>query len=44
MITLKINIATTQDYYSQTLIVYCMKVKFKISMKIVSNKEIFMII
>ena len=24
MITLKINIVTTQDYYSQTLIVSCM--------------------
>ena len=34
MITLKINMATIQDYYLQTLIVQCMELKLKISWKI----------
>ena len=33
MITLKINKVTTQKYYSQTLILLCMKLKLKMSMK-----------
>ena len=34
MITLKINMRTNKNYYSQTLIVSCMKLKLKMSMKI----------
>ena len=33
MITLKINMTTNQNYYSQTLIVWCMKLKLRRSMK-----------
>ena len=36
MITLKINIITNQNYYSQTLIFLCMKLKLKMSLKILA--------
>ena len=36
MITLKINKATTQDYYIKTIIVQCMKLKLKMSMNILA--------
>ena len=36
MITLTINMVTTQDYYSQTLITKCMKLKLKMSMKVLA--------
>ena len=36
MITLEINLVTTQDYYSQILIVSCKKLKLKMSMKILA--------
>ena len=36
MITLKINTVTTQNSYSQTLIVYCIKLELKMSMKILA--------
>ena len=39
MITLKINIATNEIYYSQTLMVSCMKLKLKMSMKILATIE-----
>ena len=42
MITLKINIITAQDYYSQTVIFQFMKLKLKISVKIlVTIKKCF---
>ena len=34
MITLKTNMRTNKNYYSQALIVSCMKLKLKMSMKI----------
>ena len=34
MIILKVNMITTQDYYSLTLVVWCMKLKRKIFMNI----------
>ena len=37
MVTLKINMVTTEDYYLQTLISYCMKLKLKISVKILAT-------
>ena len=33
MITLKINMVTTKDYYLQTRIVYCMTLKLKMPIK-----------
>ena len=36
MITLKTNVVTTQDYYSQSLIVECMKLKLNMSIKILA--------
>ena len=39
MITLKINIGRTQDYYSLTLIAWCMKLKRKMCIKIWYDKE-----
>ena len=36
MIILKINIKTNLNYYSQTLIVQCMKLKLKIFMRILA--------
>ena len=33
VITLKITITTNQNYYSQKMIVECMKLKFEMSMK-----------
>ena len=43
MITLKTNMITTENSYSQTLIVYCMKLKLNMSMKILCLiiKEMF---
>ena len=43
MITLKINVPTAQDYYSQTVIVQCMKLKRKISIKILAARKKFLI-
>ena len=37
MIILNINMVTTQDYYSQTLIDKCMKLKLKMSVKILTT-------
>ena len=37
LIRLKINMEITQDYYSQTLIVECMKLKPKMSVKILAT-------
>ena len=34
MITLKINTTTNQNYYSETLVVSCKKLKLKMSMNI----------
>ena len=36
MITLKINMKTNQNYYSQALIVEYMKLKLKMSMKVLT--------
>lgn len=44
MITLKINVPTAQDYYSQTVIVQCMKLKRKISIKILAARKKFLIL
>ena len=33
----KINMVTTEDYYLRTLISYCMKLKLKISVKILAT-------
>ena len=42
MITLKIYMTTNQNFYLQTLIVSCIKLKLKIYMKILNNhKEMF---
>ena len=41
IIILKTNVLTTQDYYSQTLIFQCMKIKLKMFMKILVRIEIF---
>ena len=42
MITLKINMVTTQDYRSQILIVSCMKLKLKMTIKIIATiKKMF---
>ena len=37
MITWKIPMVKTKDYYSQTLILWCMKLKLKISKKILAK-------
>ena len=37
MITLKINMVTTDDYYSQALIGDCMILKLKMSMKLLAT-------
>ena len=39
MITLKIEMVTTQEYYSQILIVECMKIKLKMSMEILTTMK-----
>ena len=44
MITLKINVPTAQDYYSQRVIVQCMKLKRKISIKILAARKKFLIL
>lgn len=44
MITLKINVPTAQDYYSPTVIVQCMKLKRKISIKILAARKKFLIL
>ena len=36
MITLKINVVTSKDYHSQTQIVSCLKLKLKMSIKILA--------
>ena len=37
MITLKINMTTNQNYYSQTLLMQCIKLKLKMSMKVLAT-------
>ena len=37
MITLKINLVKTQEYYPQTLLVWCMKLKLKMYIKILET-------
>ena len=44
MITLKINMVTTQDYYSLILIVWCIKLKPKKLMKILVRIKKFWIL
>ena len=44
MITLKINVPTAQDYYSQTEIVQRTKLKQKISIKILAAVKKFLIL
>ena len=44
MITLKINVPTAQGYYSQTVIVQCMKLKRKIFIKILAAIKKFLIL
>ena len=41
MITLKISMLTTQDYYSLTLIVWCMKLTEDVFEDFSKHKEIF---
>ena len=42
MITLKVNMTTNQNYYTQTLTVKCIKLKLKMSTKILATiKKIF---
>ena len=36
MATLKITVTANQSYYSQTLIVYCMRLKLNMSIKILA--------
>ena len=43
MITLKVNMTTSQNYYTQTLTVKCIKLKLKMSTKILATiKKCFM--
>ena len=39
MITLKTNMVTTRDYYSEVLTVKCMKLKLKMFIKILATKK-----
>ena len=43
-IILKINVVTTQDYYSLILLVYCMKLKLNMFMKILIKTKTCLIL
>ena len=43
MIKLKINMTTNQNYYSQTLINYCIKLKLKMPTKILAARKKYLI-
>ena len=44
MITLKTNAATTQKYFLQTMIIYCMKLKLTIFNKILAATKKYLIL